>query len=243
MGALFLIFSGCAPLRPKTNPLLDKKALVLANQAKSFNQYIIASKGAGWARLETKTTADRFRFAWAAVSPNKIRITFLLSGHPVETIITTGEKMILFSHTGKHSKYSFHSKDPEMKDYFQVPVRMSEIISVLLGRFPVKKFDDAYFSPSDPSLSTVILKQKWKGLTQYLHFSSKGKMISLQSTDNTGKRLYEMMVTEYKTYDFGDIPVKIEIKDLNTRKLTLEITNFQPNPRIKDSIFRLTGQR
>jgi len=235
-----LIFSGCALHRPATNPLLDKKALLFANQTQSFNQHIITSKGTGWARIETKTKTDKFKIAWAVVSPNKIRITFLMSGLPVETIIATGEKITFFSHTGEHSKYSYNSKDPDMEDYIQVPIKMSEIILILLGRIPVKKFDNAYFSPSDPSLSSISLEQNWKGVTQSLHFNDKGKIHGLKSRDLSGKLLYEIMITQYKIYDFGNIPIKIEIKDMDNRKLTLDITSFQPNPPIKESVFQLT---
>ena len=243
IAAFILIIPGCAPIRPDTNPLLDKKAFVLSTQARSFNQHIIASKGTGWARLETDTNKDKFKIAWAAVSPNKIRITFLLSGHPVETIISTGKKITFYSHTGQHSKYSYRSEDPDMKDYILVPVKISEMISVLLGRLPVKKFDDAYFSPSDASLSTVILKQNWKGARQYLHFNDRGKVESVKAMDYAGTLLYEMTIMKYKAYNFGSIPVKIKIKDKDNRILTLEIINFQPNPPIKDSVFQLTESR
>ncbi|MCK5695359.1 MAG: DUF4292 domain-containing protein [Desulfobacula sp.] len=238
-----LILSGCAQLRPDTNPLLDKKALLLANQARSFNQHIITSKGTGWIRLETKTKKDKFKIAWATVFPNKIRITFLLSGHPVETIIATGKKITFLSHTGEHSKYSYHSKNPNMENYIHVPIKMSEMISILLGRLPVKNFDDAYFSPSDASLSTITLRQNWKRLTQSLHLNSKGRLEGLKTTDLSGNLLYEITITKYKNNDFDTIPGRIEIKDNDHRKLTFEITNFLPNPPIKESVFQLTESR
>ena len=243
IAVFILIGSGCASLRPDTNPLLDKKALSFANQARSMNEHITASKGTGWIRLETKTKTDKFRIAWAAVSPDKIRITFLSSGLPIETIIATGKKIIFFSHTGEHSKYSYNSKDPDMKDYILVPVKLSEMIVVLLGRIPVKNFDDAWFSPSDSSLSTIMLKQNWKGVTQSVHFNDKGEIEGLKTTDASGKLLYEMIIIKYKAHDFGNIPVKIEINDKDNRKLTLEITNFLPNPPIKESVFQLTESR
>ena len=240
---LILIATGCAPLRPDTNPLLDKKAFDLSTRARSFNQHIMAAKGTGFARLETKTHVEKFKIAWAAVFPNKIRITFLLSGHPVETIIATGEKVTFLSHTGKHAKYSYYSKDPDMKDYIHVPVKLSDMISVLLGRLPVKKFDDAYFSPSDASLSTITLTRTWKSTTQYLHVNSRGKIAGLKMTDHEGTLLYDMTIIRYKPYDFNDIPVQIKIKDKDNKVLTLTITSFLANPPIKESVFRLTGSR
>jgi outer membrane lipoprotein-sorting protein len=233
------IFSGCSSLRPETDPLLDKKAIALSNKIRFFNQNIIASKGTGWVRIETKKEIKKFRIAWASIFPNKIRITFLVSGHPLETIIATGKTITFFSHTGEHSKYTYNSTNPNMEDYINVPVKMSEMVSLLLGRFPIKDFDDAWFSPLDSSLSTITLKKNWDSLT-HLHFDNDEKLDTIQVKDSSGKLLYEMSIIKYKDYNFGTIPVKIQIKDKNSQKLTLEITSFTPNPKIKESVFHLT---
>ncbi len=241
--AFILLVTGCAPIRPDTFSFLDKKALLVSHQARSFNQHIVASKGTGWARIQTNTRMEKFKIAWAAVFPNKIRITFMLSGLPMETIIATGEKITFLSHTGNHVKYSYYSKNPDMEDYIHVPIKLSEMISILLGHLPVKKFDDAWFSPSDPSLSTITLKQNWKGGRQYLYLSDKGKIEGIKRMDNQGKLLYDMTIAEYKAYDSGDIPVHIIIKDKGDRTLTLTISHFMANPPIKDAVFQLTESR
>ncbi len=237
---LSLFISGCMPLRPTTDPLMDKKAFSLSNEVRSFNRQIKASRGKGWAKLETPDKTDRYRMAWAAVYPDKIRITFLLSGNPIETVISTGEKISFISHTGKHDLYSDNSKDPDMKDYLEVPVKISELISILLGHIPLKDYDDAYFSPSDSSLSTIITHQKQKDGAQHLNISGNGKTNRIQSLDNFGKPLYEIHVLEYKQYEPNDIPVKLQITDKESRRLTLDITDFEANPLIKDTVFQLT---
>jgi hypothetical protein len=242
-GLVFImILSGCAQLKPATSPLLDKKAFLQASQTKAFNQHIMASKGKGWAWIETKTTKNKFRIAWACVFPNKIRITFLLSGLPVETIVATGEKITFFSHTGEHPKTSYRSKDPDMRNYIQVPIKLSKMILILLGRFPVDSFDYAYFLPSDPYFSNIALNRNWTGVTQYLHFNDQKKMDLLVSIGTGNKIAYELTIDQYKRHGSSDIPVKIEFKDIQGKKLTLKITDFVPNPPIKDSIFQLTEQ-
>jgi hypothetical protein len=235
-----LIFSGCTQFKPVTSPLLDKKAFLRASQAKAFNQDIVASKGKGWAKIETKTTKNKFRMVWACVFPNKIRITFLLSGLPVETIVATGKEITFFSHTGEHSKISYQAKDPDMENYIQVPIKLSEMILILLGRFPLNSFDSAYFLPPDPYFSNIALNRNWKGVTQYLHFNDPPKIDLLVSMGTGNKVSHEMVIDQYKRYGYNDIPVKIELKNMQGRKLTLEITDFVPNPPIKASIFRLT---
>jgi outer membrane lipoprotein-sorting protein len=236
--ALFL--SGCMPLRPETDPQMDKKAFSLSNEVRSFNRHITASRGKGWAKLETPGKTDRYRIAWAAVYPDKIRITFLLSGNPVETVISTGEKISFISHTGKHDLYTTESIDPDMKDYLEVPVKMSELISILVGHIPLKDFDDAYFSPSDPSLATIVTMQKETGGLQHLKFNSEGKLNRIESLDNFGKILYEIQILDYKIHESFVIPVKLQIKDSENGRLTLDMTDFEPNPSIKASVFELT---
>ncbi len=237
--ALFLL-SGCMPLRPETDPQMDKKAFSMSNEARSLNQDITASRGKGWARLETPDKTDRYRMAWAAAYPDNIRITFLMLGNPVETVISTGDKISFLSHTGKHDLYTTESKDPDMKDYLEIPVKMSELISILAGHIPLKEFDDAYFSPSDPSLSTIVTRQKENSGLQHLIFSSDGKISRIETLDSFGKLLYEIQVLDYKLHESNDIPIKLLIKDIGNRRLTLDITDFETNPLIKETVFRLT---
>ena len=237
-----LVFSGCAPLRPQTDPEMDKEALRLSYQAKSFNQQITASKGTGWATLETQDGTITYKIAWAAVYPNKIRMTFLMFAQPIETIIATGKKVTFFSHTGEHAKRSIESQDPEMETYINVPVKMSEIIATLLGRLPIKPYDDAYFSPSGNDLSFVILHQNLVGPVQELNFTNNQTINQVSSIDRHGKRLYDYNILAFKSYNFGMLPVKIQFIDTKRQKLTLTITNFMANPEVKDSVFMLTDQ-
>ncbi|MFH2058382.1 MAG: hypothetical protein ABIJ59_05735 [Pseudomonadota bacterium] len=237
-----LFFSGCAPLRPQTDPEMDKEALRLSHQAQSFNQHITTSKGTGWARLETKDGTITYKIAWAAVYPNKIRMTFLMFAQPIETIIATGKKVTFFSHTGKHAKRSIESPDPDMENYINVPIKMSEIIAILLGRLPIKPYDDAYFSPSDNALSVVTLHQNLVGSVQVINFDNNQTIDQVSSIDSRGKRLYDYNILAFKSYDFGKLPVKIQFIDTKRQKLTLTITGFVVNPEVKDSVFMLTDQ-
>jgi len=238
--ALTVFMSGCMPLRPETDPQMDQKALSLSNEVRSFNRHITASKGKGWAKLESQGKADRYRMAWAAVQPDKIRITFLMSGNPVETVVSTGEKISFLSHTGKHDPYTSESNTPDMEDYLGVPIKMSELIAILLGHIPLKNFNDAYFSPLDSSLETVITREKEKNGLQFLNFNDNRKINRIQSKDNFETLLFEILVLAYVPHGSDDIPAKLQIRDKENRILTLEITDFEPNPPIKDAVFELT---
>ncbi|MCF6248428.1 MAG: hypothetical protein L3J69_13865 [Desulfobacula sp.] len=234
--------TGCNTLRPDPNPLLDNKALEFTSKAKSYNQHIVASKGTGWINLKAGNRTDRFKIVWATAFPNKIRITFLLSGHPIGTIIATGQKVMFISHTGEHSPYITNSDDPDLKTYIKIPVKLSELILVLLGRFPIKTFEDVYFSPKDPSLSTIILWKDWQGICQYLNVDGQGRLNSIKTTDSKGQVLYDLSIIDYKTYSTDSIASTVHLIDTQGRTMTLRITSFIINPVIKESVFRLTAK-
>ncbi|MBU1195336.1 MAG: DUF4292 domain-containing protein [Proteobacteria bacterium] len=240
---LILVFgiTGCASHRPVTDPALDRQAFARGVDAASCNQDISSSKGSGWAILQTPEKTEKYRFAWAVVHPNAIRMTFFSSGLPIETILMFKDVITFLSHTGRHDRYSYYSLDPDMERFIQVPVKMSEIILILLGRTPIKSFDDAYYTSTDETRPAVTLKNISENHTQYLQFDSKGHLKSLTVTDFLKNTVYSLTVNQYKTFDDRQIPAQIIIADAFQRKLTLDITDFKVNPEIKETVFKLTG--
>ncbi len=238
MGLFFL--SGCAPLRPVTDSAMDKKAFDLCTTAQKVNAHIKTSKGTGWIAIKTKETAQTFRIVWAAALPDRIRMTLLLSGLPVETMIATGHCLIFVSHTGRHQIHTIHSKDPDLKKYLNLGVKLSDIISVLLGRLPVTSFDDAYYLPDDPLFHTIVLSNAFDGQRQHLHFDNDMNIDRISRTNTRGQHLYEIRLGDCLSRDFGRLCTKIEVRDKTGRELTMMITKFAANPEIKASAFVLT---
>jgi hypothetical protein len=237
---LLLLVTGCTPLRPQTDAGLDKKALRLANSVLSLNQEITSSKGTGWVEVETDTRADKFKIAWAASAPNRLRITFLVSGHPVETIVATGNHVTFISHTGEHDPHTTFSSDPNLKKYLHVPVKLSDLIAILLGHIPIKKFDHAWFKPGDNNFPPIILAQNWKSTFQQLHLNKVGKVQQLVFLDKDNISIYDITYIDYQTYGESRIPATLFVKDAAGKKILLTLTKFIPNPPIKESVFRLT---
>lgn len=242
VAGLLLPALGCMPLRPSMDPRLDKKALILSRKTASLNHHITTGKGKGWVRLVTPNETHRYRMIWAAAHPLKLRITFLMSGHPVETIVSTGETVRFFSHTGKHPAHTLDDQDPDMKDYLGVPICLSELVTVLLGQLPIRSFSDAYFATDDPSLSTIILRQKFGRRHQRLEFDSRKDLVRMITSDAFGNPLYEVRPLWGQPSKEGHIPAKLTVTDTAGRVLTLDITDFEVNPPIKETVFQLTDK-
>ncbi|MCP3941374.1 MAG: DUF4292 domain-containing protein [Desulfobacteraceae bacterium] len=238
---LLILTSGCAPLRPQTDPILDKKARGLADDILSSNQEITSSKGTGWVTLTTDTRKDKFKIAWAAQAPNRLRITFLMSGYPFETIVATGKHVTFISHTKEHKPYTTISSNPDLKKFIGIPVKLSEIIAILLGQIPVQRFDHAWFKADNSNYSSIVLAQNWKSTFQQIHLDTNKKVQQLLFLDKDDTRLYEITYLNYQSYGKNRIPVTLLIQDATGQKIHLSFTRFIPNPPIKESVFRLTA--
>jgi len=236
---LALIF-GCTPLRPQTDPALDKKARNLAHGILSLNQDIKSSRGTGWITLKTHTRKDKFKIAWAATAPDLLRITFLVSGHPFETIVATGKNVTFISHTNEHPPHTTLSSDPDLEKFIHLPVKLSGMIAILLGHIPLEKFDHAWFEPGDGSSSPLILAQNFKSIFQQIHLDKVGQVQQLVFLEKENTPLYVITYLDYQAHGESRIPATLLIQDAGGRKIHLSLTRFIPNPPIKESVFRLT---
>jgi len=237
---LLVLVTGCTPLRPQTDPGLDKKARLLANTVLSLNKDIESSKGVGWIEVETNTRKDKFKIAWAASAPNRLRITFLAAGHPVETIVATGDHVTFISHTGDHKPHTTASSDPDLKKYIHVPIKLSGLIAILLGHIPLEKFDHAWFRPENSSFFPIILTQNWKSTFQKLYMDKEGQVQQLVFLNKDNTPLYDITYLDYQAHGNSRIPATLLVQDAPGRKIHLTLTRFIPNPPIKESVFRLT---
>lgn len=235
---VFLFYlSGCALHRPMTDPVLDQKALAAAQKIESHNRHITTSKGTGRIHIQTATENTTLSMAWAAEFPDKLRITFLMSATPLETIIVNKDKITLISHTGQYKTKSFYSEDPDLKKVIQVPVKLSEMIRILLGRFPIIPLEDAYFSPVDQTLSRIVLQQKSSRKRQVLTINKKGQCDAIRVENSQQKKIYEIKVMAYKTFGQEEMFHQFSAADHQGNQLDFEIFKFITNPPLKPSVF------
>ena len=230
--------TGCATHRPDTDPGLDKTAWQSAAALRNMNQDIRTSKGTGRVRLESKNSIQTFQIAWAAQAPNKVRMTFTASGHPVETIVADGNRVTFISHTGRHKPHSPASENPDLEPYTQVPVRLSDLISLLLGQIPVQSFDDAWFLPDDPF--RIRLGKRFSSLSQELVLHADDTIKKLRLLDREDTVRWEIRYHAFDRIEKNTVPVHITITSGSLQKAQVRITRFWPNMPVKESVFQLT---
>ncbi|MBF0411879.1 MAG: hypothetical protein HQK70_04100 [Desulfamplus sp.] len=246
---IIIIFSGCSLNQQYYSNITRKnESLDILKKIESINRDVKTSKGTGWITItDKKKQSKKFRMAWAASFPDKIRLTLLSAGHPVETILADGKSVTLISHTGKHKTKKINSANPSLRDVVAIPVTIQDILSIFAGQVPISKFDTAQIaqiSSSSQLIDTMlILKRRWNGYSQNIVLTSDNRVASFSLLNENRRLVHSVFNEHYKEIDSFSIPVKVKIRDNEGRVIDFEMTAYQPNIEVKPDIFVLTESR
>ncbi len=233
--------TGCAVKKPVTDPAMDKKAKAKVHRARAFNNTIVSTKGTGHITLVNGRGAKKetYKMAWAAKAPNQLRLTLMTAGLPVETIAANGKKVTFVSHTGHHQTYTTHIPDPNLNAFIGVPVRLSEMITLLLGQVPIRAFDRAWMVPGQPG--RIHTNKNVDSKIQELEISTDAKTVALRLLDRHLTLVYGMKINAWRQQQDWEIPVSVSVYDSHNRRLEITLSTITPNPPVEESIFILTG--
>lgn len=237
--AVMLTGPGCALLGPQFEKQADTHAQDIINRTQAFNAQISTSRGTGVLTLTRGLGRERYKMAWAAQSPNRLRMTLLMSGHPVETIASTGQRVTFVSHTGAHKPHSTLSADPDLDPYINIPLRLSELVSLFLGKVPGRPFDRAWILPEKPD--TVFASRLFSSKIQEFLTDETGRTIRYRVLDKKMNVIFGIWYSQFFMRDNFILPGVITIKDRDQRAMKITLKNLMPNIPVKESVFRLTG--
>ena len=230
---------GCALLGHQSGKQTDTHAETIINRTQAFNAQISTSKGTGELILTRGFRKEKYKIVWAAQSPNRLRMTLLMSGHPVETIASTGQWVTFVSHTGAHTPHSAVSTDPDLDPYINIPLRLSELVDLLLGKVPKRPFDRAWILPETPD--TVFASQSFSSEIQEWLTNERGITTRYRVSDKNMNVVFGICYSEFFNYDNFILPGVITIKNGEQGIMKISLKNIMPNIHIKESVFRLTG--
>ncbi len=233
--------TGCAIQKPVTDPIMDEKAKANIVRIQAFNTTIDSTKGTGRIAIVNGTQKEIYKMAWAAQTPNRLRLTLLTAGLPVETIAANGTTVTFVSHTGRHQTYTTHTPDPNLNAFIGVPVRLSEMIAILLGRIPVRPFDRAWMVPDRPGV--IHANKYYDSAIQELEVDTNGTPLAFRRLDRHRELVYGMDITTWKHIQHWAMPVSLSVYDGTGRSLEISLFNIIPNAPVKESIFILTATR
>ncbi|MBU1169863.1 MAG: hypothetical protein KKD44_09910 [Proteobacteria bacterium] len=237
---LLLVFSlgGCA-LTSRSIPSYDPGIAEILARVENRNQTVLTLNGLGGITISDNAQATRYRLAWAAAVPDRIRMIVLFSGKPMESIVYDGHDLSIQSHTNAHELYKKRTKNPDLEKLTTLPLRTEQIIGFLSGRIPIEPHQGARLSNEADGGYVLSLLNRHKREVEIIYLDPEKHVTAYEITGKKKTR-YRVDLKAFEDNNPSDLsfPSQLEIHQ-GDRSFILRVDQIQPNPDLPADAFKL----
>lgn len=207
-----------------------------------MNAGLTACKGLGQVALTTEKGIQRARLAWAAQSPDKLRLELLApSGHPLAALASDGTHLYLRDHTSERF-IKHRSANASLAPLVHVPLTVSDLIAYLLGRIPLVAADRVALMDNLEKPGYVLNLGRWWGtISQRILLAENGATVErVIRFDAEGKPAYWVRLGQHRREGDYTFVHRLSVATKTGNRIEIQLDRFWPNARIDGAAFRLT---
>lgn len=245
MAATFF-FTGCSffgfSRKGRVDGISSPAALELLSSLRVINGSLSTFKGLGTISLYQNGQIQRFRSAWAASGPDKIRIQlFGPTGQPIISIACDG-RYYYFMSPEKEGIIKQRVGAMGLKRYIEIPIGTAELFSFFCGR-PIVPGPDPPIAniEKDPLHGTVLVLLESSGeWVDSIYLDSRAQSIrEIVRRDDQGVLQWRALFEDVMKLDNYQIPQRITLYAENEVSIRIEVDRFWANPSISKDMFVL----
>jgi len=235
---VFCFTSSCSTLfhslREQEKNQIEAQCLLLA--LKNRNNSLKSFKGIGKIKLWDKNISHAVRVAWLGTQTGKLRIEVLdVSGRPAASIASDGKWFYFLSHAEQRF-YKKRASNPSLKKIVLIPVKSSDIISLLGGRIPIRDHNSVSIIKD-----TLILKAGFGNICEKIYFDqSKTTIYKIEVFDIFGSLTYRAEFGKVKKVKNYRIPFRMKLSDDKDKGFQLRIDRYWADVPVSPPKFVLT---
>ena len=245
--AIAIMVSGCGTLSqtpsqvayPPESPEVSRILLNLSQ----LNADLLTFKGTGKIKLWKKDGTQVVRSAWTGARPDKIRVVIQgITGFPVASMAADGNRFYLLSYS-QDSFYQTEIQDPNLEKLVSIPVTAGDIIKLISGVVPIRKYQSSTLLPS-PSQNGYILSLKGeKGINiEKIYLNQTERVQRIEMFTLKGKLAYRVDFNgETEVEDFR-IPARLVFNNDDGSGFQLDMDKFWPNAPVSSDMFVISPQ-
>ncbi|MDO9565815.1 MAG: DUF4292 domain-containing protein [Candidatus Desulfaltia sp.] len=249
--AVFLLsacagISGVASKKASVSEDLHEAANLLLS-LKNKNNGLKTFKGAGkvtfWGKGKKGLISN---IAWVGSEPDKIRFAMRsLSGQPVVTLACDGTWLYFLSHMDEQRFYKKPSKNSTLKQFISIPIKSSDIVSILAGQIPVAEHDSAIIKKNRSKDGyVIILKKDWENVIEMIYLDETRTTVrKIEMFDLSGLLLYRAEFAGMQNINGYLVPSRLFFSGANGDSFHLDINRYWADVSILPSVFVLTPQK
>lgn len=254
LAALFLglMFSACSYLEKKTDKdpfhlngisqASQEEAQELILSLKKINEDLITFKGVGSIDLQNKKQTLNSRLMWIGDGPQKLRLELVgIHGQPILRLASDGQWFYIYSLSDK-KYYKRRIKDNTLEQFLSIPIRLSTITEMLMGRVPIPDHRYAALIKNPPGHGYLlyVLEQKSGHIVKIFLNEEKKGVFLIEYTDSRGSLLYRINFSDEQRIKSYDIPFSISISDSSGDGIKINVDRFWADIDVNPSVFVLT---
>jgi outer membrane biogenesis lipoprotein LolB len=238
---LVLMLSACAHW-PSVDSPAAHQGLQALERIRAINTDLKACKGLGQAALTTQNGKQRARLAWAAQSPDKLRLELLaVSGHPLAALASDGTHLYLRDNT---SGRFFKKRSPgaSLAPLIHIPLQVHDLIAYLLGRVPLVDAERVTLMDNPQKPGYILELSRWWGtICQRILLAEDGTTVQqVIRFDHDGVPAYVVQLAGHRLEGDYSFPHRVAVKSEKGHRIDIRLDRFWPNTRIDEAAFRLT---
>ena len=242
-----LLISGCGSLvrQPEDSPesAARAQAQVVISILRSQNHKLKNFKGIGKIKVrQNQATRIDERIAWVASETTQLNIVVLVSGHPAIKMASDGKWFYYYeAREGKPFYKKVPASDANLKQVTAIPIKISDIITLLAGRVPLREHHAAILErPASGEGYVLVLKRRWWGVTEKIFLDeTKSRVRQTEFYNRSGSLVYLARFDEMQTINGYRVPALLSITNGEGIDLQLVVNRYWADVDVSPSMFVL----
>jgi outer membrane lipoprotein-sorting protein len=243
LAATFFL-AGCAAHKPLRPGGVDGQsipaAVELLSSLKTVNSSLVTFKGLGTVSLVQNGKLQKFRGAWAAAVPDKLRLQlFGPAGQPVFSIACDGRYYYLLS-PEKESVVKQRVAATGLKRYIEIPIGVPDLLSLFCGRPPSSGTNPpvACFEKDALQRTALVLIDSSGEQVDMIYLNEETPSIrEMERKNYDGELVWRALFEDIKILDNYRIPNRITLSAENEVTVRIDVEQFWVNPSISNDLF------
>jgi hypothetical protein len=242
-----VLLAGCGSLSRKTSKPEELAAMAEARMVlldlSRQNAKLKNFKGIGKIRVwhNGKKKIDE-TIAWIGSETVKLSIAVLISGYPAIKIASDGKWVYYYeTRKGEPLYVKYPATDATLQRIVSVPIKISDIITLLAGRTPLRKHHSALLYRQDSGPGYVLtLKKRWYGIVEKIYLTEDKKQVrQIDFFNRAGSLIYRAQFDEMQAVNSYQVPTRLSISSGESMGFQLEVQKYWTGIPVSPSMFVL----
>jgi hypothetical protein len=242
-----ILLAACSSFSRKTSKPEELAAMAEARMVllalSSQNEKLKSFKGIGKIRVwhKGKKKIDE-KIVWIGSETVKISIVVLISGYPAIKIASDGKWVYYYETRKEEPLYvKYPATDATLQRIVSMPIKISDIITLLAGRTPLREHHSALLHWQDSGPGYVLtLKKRWSGIVEKIYLAEDKKQVrQIEFFNRSGSLIYRVRFEEMQAVNDYQVPTRLSISSDQNMAFQLEVQRYWTGISVSPSMFVL----